>query len=206
MQRILPILKQGRYAAFAAIMLIIQFWHALRISELAALHYEDIFLDFDLPENSVIKIGRKAVYRRDTGVTHNVETSNELKNKNSRMLVDGKKVHRLFPEVFDALKDYWTPEKKGLLFKDEDGKILTYKLIYNLYTSAFKKAGLSYTGTHVLRHGGTREILNMTGDVTISQQHLGNASLNTTLVYAQRDRAAFDGVVKDLWKQKKRQG
>lgn len=205
-QQVLPFLKLGSYATFAEIMLIIQFWHALRMSELAALKFEDIFLDFEHPENSMIKIGRKAVYRRGLGSAPEVGTSVQLKNKNSRILVDGKKVHRLFPVVFDALKDYWSPEKNGLLFHDEAGNVLKYKVVYNIYTTAFKKAGFAYSGTHILRHGGTREILNMTGDLTISQQHLGNSSLKTTMVYAQRDRSAFDNVVKSLWNNKKRQG
>ena len=121
-------------------------------------------------------------------------------------MVNGKKVQLILPKAFNALRTYWTPEKKGLLFHDKDGNILTYKSVYNIYTSAFRKAGLKYTGTHILRHGGTRELLNMHGDLTISQQHLGNASLKTTLVYAQRDRAAFDNFVKSLWDKEDRQG
>jgi len=83
--------------------------------------------------------------------------------------------------------------------------MIPFKAVYNIYTTAFKKIGL-ITGTHILRHGGTREILNKTGDLTISQQHLGNSSLKMTMVNAQRDRSAFDNVVKNLWDEKKRQG
>jgi site-specific recombinase XerD len=128
----------------------------------------------------------------------------DLKNKKSRILVEGKKIQRLMPEVFEALKNYWSPKKSGLMFPNEDGGILKYKTIQNMYNSAFKKASLPYTSTHVVRHGGTREVLNLTGDITLSQQHLGNASISATMVYAQRDRKAFDEYTKTLWKKRKK--
>lgn len=85
------------------------------------------------------------------------------------------------------------------MFPDEEGKVLTYKTVYNMYNRAFKKCKLKYSGTQVARRGGTREVLNMTGDISISQQHLGNASISATMVYAQRDQKAFDQVVLSLW-------
>ena len=195
-------MKTGRHGLITPTMITIQYKHALRISEVAALRFEDVFLNHDHPEDSHITIQYKAIYRRKKGAA--VEAEPELKNKKNTVLVDGKKKHRLRPEVYEALKDFWSPDKKGLMFPDDNGDIIKYKVLQNIYDRAFKKAGLNYRGTHVVRHGGTREILNMTGDLTLSQQHLGNSSISATMVYAQRDRSAFDEFTKSLWEKYKK--
>ena len=62
-----------------------------------------------------------------------------------------------------------------------------------------KLAGLPYRGMHIMRHGGCRNIYNRTGDFSVAQQHLGNKSYKTTLVYAQREAKALTKVAQEMW-------
>jgi site-specific recombinase XerD len=73
--------------------------------------------------------------------------------------------------------------------------------ISSRFNRAFQRAGLPYTGTHILRHGGTRVVLNSTGDLSIAQQALGNRDMKSTLVYAQRDKQALNGLFKQRWRE-----
>jgi len=61
------------------------------------------------------------------------------------------------------------------------------------------RAGLPYRGTHILRHGGCRHIYNATGDLAIAQQLLGNSTLDSTLVYAKRDKGALKKFISIGW-------
>ena len=77
--------------------------------------------------------------------------------------------------------------------------MLKYQSIQNAFNAAFQKAGLPYTGTHVLRHGGVRAVYNAIGDLAIAQQLLGNSDYKTTLVYAQREKQALTKMVHGAW-------
>ena len=76
----------------------------------------------------------------------------------------------------------------------------TFRQIQNAYDRAFARANLPYSGTHVLRHGGTRNYFNKAnGDLAIAQQILGNTSLDSTLVYAKRNTNALNLLARKEW-------
>lgn len=80
-----------------------------------------------------------------------------------------------------------------------DGSHFEYRQIQYAYDKAFKAAGLPYSATHVMRHGGCRRVYNATGDLSIAQQHLGNKSMQTVAVYAKRSAAALTNVAHAEW-------
>lgn len=99
------------------------------------------------------------------------------------------------------LKSVFKVGARGLVFGRDANIPLTYRQIQSAYDQAFHKAGLPYRGTHVLRHGGCRRVYNATGgDLALAQQLLGNADLQSTLVYAQRDKGALKSLVADSWR------
>ena len=51
-----------------------------------------------------------------------------------------------------------------------------------------------------------REILTKGVDLAIAQQLLGNADLESTLVYAKRDKAALRNLVRKDWESRKAHG
>lgn len=173
-----------------------QYWHALRISEAAGLCFEDIRIDTEDPKKSFLRVRNSVHYPRKKGQLPTLQKG--FKNSKKGMNQDGVKVSRLLPQAYDALKAVRCENGRGPIFT-RDGELWTYKFIYNAYRKALKKAGLEYTGTHVLRHGGTRAVLNETGDLTLAQQHLGNSSLSATQVYAQRSSTAWDEFVMSEW-------
>ncbi len=63
----------------------------------------------------------------------------------------------MYPEVFEALMKLYKPGPGGkmqeLVFH-HNGKILEYRAIEHAYDRAFARAGLKFTGTHVMMHGG----------------------------------------------------
>ena len=51
-----------------------------------------------------------------------------------------------------------------------------------------------------MRHGGCRKVYNLTGDLAVAKQILGNSSLKSVAVYAVRDTSALDEVAQKSWK------
>lgn len=181
----------------------VQYWHALRISEVLALSYEDVTLDFVNPVNSFLAVRKSVHFPREKGKEPVLQDG--YKNSKTGLNEDGVKISRLMPQSYAALKRIWSPKNGGLVFH-EDGQIIKYKAVQNAYDAAFKRAGLPYTGTHIMRHGGTRAVYNKTKDLSLAQQHLGNSSLSATQVYAQRSANAWDEHVKSEWEESKAEG
>jgi len=188
-------LKDTKWGDVLSAMAIVQFYQALRIGEVAALRFEDVCWDFKKPDESTIRVCQHVVYPRTGGVKPQILSG----YKNSR---NGEiKELPLFRESYEALKSVFVLGGKGLIFGLTSTEPFTYRMIQKAYDTAFAKAGLPYTGTHVLRHGGTRRVFNATnGDLSIAKQLLGNTDLKSTLVYAQRDKTALKGVAQNQWK------
>jgi integrase len=114
------------------------------------------------------------------------------------------KILPMQPEVYQHLYHLWqkSPTKKGLIFVDPDtAGFFRYAKIQRAYNKAFRKAGLPYTSTHPMRHGGASDMLNATGgDITATQQLTDHASLGQLQVYAKRNKYALRDVVKERWK------
>ncbi len=172
----------------------IQWRQALRISEAAALHWEDVHLNWREPEKSFVTICRHMEWTK----VRTVESRLAPGFKNSAS-TGGKKVLPLFPESFEALKKLYFVGAKGLVFKDKRNSFLEYRTIQWRYENAFAKAGVEYRGTHALRHGGCREVYNQTGDLAVAGMLLGNQDSDTVRVYARRDPAALVKVAETAW-------
>lgn len=108
----------------------------------------------------------------------------------------------MFPETFEALKSLYFIGAKGLVFKRE-GTFFEYRHIQDAYDKAFRRAGLPYSGTHIMRHGGCQNIYNETGDLEIAGQLLGNQDLETIRVYAKRRKSALKKVSDSVWEKHK---
>jgi integrase len=174
----------------------VQFYQALRISEAAALYWEDIDLDWVNQSQSRIRVMKQVVWPRKKELTSYVQHG--FKNAKSNA---GVKEQPMFPETFDVLAKLHRSNARGLVFQI-GGEHLEYRAIQSAYDRAFRKAGLPFTGTHVMRHGGCRRIYNQGGDLAVAQQLLGNSDLKSTLVYAKRNASALTEVAKQHWDKK----
>ena len=107
----------------------------------------------------------------------------------------------LLPRSFAALAELAQEgAKKGLVFRDTSGGHFAYGPIKYAYNRAFEAADLPYRGTHVMRHVGTRTVLEDTGgDRDIAGQQLGNRSAQAVAVYAVRSGTAFTGYAERKW-------
>jgi hypothetical protein len=79
----------------------------------------------------------------------------------------GFKEQPLFPENFEALAPWLETGRPGLIFQI-DGNHLSYRQIQCTYDHAFKLAGLPYRGTHIMRHGGCRNIFDEVPDTFVA--------------------------------------
>jgi integrase len=175
----------------------VQYYQALRISEAAALFWEDVYLDLENPKNSRIKVNKAVFWPRVAKMKSFIKPG--FKNDKSS---GGVKELPLFPESFHALKALSESKKTQLIFQWE-GRHLEYREIQSAYDRAFKKLGLSYRGTHIMRHGGCRRVYNEEGgDLAVAQQLLGNSDLKSTLVYAKRSASALTEVAEKQWREK----
>ena len=173
----------------------VQFYQALRVSEVAAIHWEDLVFDENKPSNSRLKITRSAFWPRRAGMKSGVKAG----FKNSEAM-NGMKEQPMFPQTFDTLISIKPKTAKGLVFT-LDGTVLEYRHIQHAYNRAFKLAGLNYSATHIMRHGGTRRLFNENGDLSVAQQILGNTDINSTMVYAKRSARALTEVSDRHWSQ-----
>jgi integrase len=172
----------------------VQWCEALRISEAAALCWEDVRWNQSVSEAPCIKVCRHLVWTRVSGEKPLVESG----FKNSRA-VGGVKVLPLFPEAFEALQRIYTQGARGYVFRNITGGLLEYRMIQSRYERAFAKAGIEFRGTHALRHGGCREVYNKTGDVALAGLLLGNQDNDSIRVYARRDPAALFRFAEESW-------
>ena len=175
-------------------LFIVQYRQALRVSEAAALHWEDLKMDFRNHVESRVRICRHIEWSRATGIES--ELTNGFKNSKS---LGGFKDQPVFTESFQALKQLHFVGAKGLVFKDEQGEFFSYRAIQAVYGQAFKLAGVEFKGTHQLRHGGCRLVYNRTGDLAVASQILGNQDAETIKIYAKRDKSALNEVARKEW-------
>jgi len=172
----------------------VQYHQALRISEAAAIHWEDVQIVWTNPKDSRLRIVRHVEWGRSKGMGSEITPG----FKNSRAL-GGEKEQPIFPETFVALKTLHYIGAKGLVFRDENSHVFSYQAIQRAYNRAFKRAGLPYSATHVLRHGGCRRVFNETKDLGVAAQILGNISLATVEIYAKRYKTALTELSQSHW-------
>lgn len=189
-------LEKGRYGNVLAPLAIVQYFQALRISEAGAIHWEDIRFNVLDPMESRLLIRRKIVHTRKAGEPAYVKDG----FKNAKDFGEVKE-QPLFPYSHQALASLWREDGiTGLVFQIE-GKPIGYRTLQYFYDQSFKRAGLPYTATHVLRHGWTREVFNSTPDIEIAKQLLGDKSDSAARVYAIRRASGLTAIAQKQWKQ-----
>lgn len=158
------------------LMVILQYYQALRISEVVSLHYNDIHICRSNPALSTITINKSIAYNHGHGLQDRIQAG----YKNGKL-----KILPLMPEVYKYLVNRIDKYKGKYLFLEDETKILSYTKIQKIYNRAFKESDLPYRSTHVLRHGGCRLVYNRSkGNVIIASQLLGNTEAQTLKVYA----------------------
>jgi integrase len=187
-------LAKGSHGDMMVALATVQFFQALRISEAAALRWEDVVLDWKDPKKSRLTVRQHIVYVRQKDFPAYIE--NGFKNASVDEPV---KEQPVFPGSFEALRSLFAVGCRGLVFRNQHGTFFTFRQIQAAYDKAFIAANLPYRGTHVLRHGGTRNVYNETGDLSIAQQLLGNSDMETTLVYARRHKGALTKLAESHW-------
>lgn len=188
-------LLEGSVGTLMYALATVQFYQALRISEAAALHWEDVVIDAGEPHRSRVQIKRSVEWLRTKGTVARIKAG--FKNSAS---CGGMKEQPMFPESFIALSKLKSDACSNLVFQ-KNGVVLDYRTIQHAYDTAFEKAKLPYSGTHILRHGGTRRVYNNTPDLEVAKQLLGNSDLKTAQVYAKRSAGALTEVAKGEWLQ-----
>lgn len=179
------------YAALATV----QFYQCLRISEIAALHKEDINLS-EIDSKNKIHIRRKVEWARLKGDATRIVDS----FKNSSMI--GIKSSVLHPESKHYLVEYYESVNSGLVFNN-NGEPLSYRSIQANFDKAFKAAGLPFRSTHCLRKGGATAYYNDHGSTSLVQSQLGVTNLKTAQVYAKPIQKESDDYMASLYKKRK---
>ena len=188
------VLRRTTYGKVLAPLATVQYFQAQRISETAGLYWEDINLDEEKPSNSRLTVRRIIVWPRVRTTPSYIKMG--FKNAEAN---DGIKEQPVFPESYQALMELGE-NRKGLVFQ-MDGRHIEYRLIQTWYDKSFKLAGLPYRGTHIMRHGGCRNLYNEVPDLAVAQQLLGNSSIKTTTIYAKRHKGALTQVAHAKWAQ-----
>lgn len=181
----LSILYGERYTMLA----VIQYYQALRISEAIAVHYNDFKLDYQNPFNSSLTIQRSVVF------SHRTDKKSYLQDgfKNGDI-----KIQPVIPQVYFYLKDRLNKYTDQYLFINDN--IPEFYKIKNAYTKAFKRAGLPYSSTHILRHGGCSRLFNISGgNIIIASQILGNSQEETIRTYAHGYNNSLKNFTNGLW-------
>jgi len=187
------VLKSFKNGRILGVLATIQYYQGLRISEAAAIAWEDVRFNCEDPSSSRLVISKSVQWVRKKGYPTSVV--NGFKNSKS---LGGVKEQPIFIQSYKALKELYSDGAAGLVFGFDDSP-LEYRSIQNAYDRAFKKAGLTYSGTHIMRHGGTQRIFNKTPDLPLAGQSLGNKDPETIKVYAQRSVTALTEFSKEEW-------
>lgn len=193
----LPALAKGANGPLMVAFAIVQFHDALRVSEIAALEWEGVVFDHARPSASRLIFSQHVVYTRSREKPDFVEPGFKNSGEDDILV----KEHPMLPEVYEALSAIYRPGKHGLVFVDpKTGAFFGYRKIQYRFNLAFKRAGLPYRSTHVMRHGGTRKTFDETrGDMAVAAQHLGNRNRKSIEVYAQRSALALTEYAQSQW-------
>jgi integrase len=85
------------------------------------------------------------------------------------------------------------------VFKNGD-TFFEYREIENAYNNVFEKAQLPYTGTNIMRHGGTTWLFDESGgDASLCQLQLGVAEMDTVFTYVKRNKDALNNFSQKMW-------
>lgn len=186
-------LRKQKNGRLLSVLATVQYYQALRVSEVAALYWEDVLWNQEIPLESRLAVQRSVIFAKKKGESSIIQSG--FKNSEAN---DGMKEQPIFPETYFALRSIADEKKMGPIFTI-DGHHLEYRQIQYAYDQAFEAAELPFRGTHIMRHGGTRFAYNSTRDLEVAKQLLGNTDLQTVTIYAQRDAGALSQFAKARW-------
>jgi integrase len=102
---------------------------------------------------------------------------------------------------FEVLQGHPLRGVSGLVFRNSCGTFFSMRQFQHAYDSAFKRAGLPFRGTHVLRHGGASWVMDLAnGDPHVAKQLLGNRDMKTVMHYAKRSKSALTDALNATWR------
>lgn len=146
-------------------IVLIMFRHALRVSEAAALRWDQVDL-----KNALLHVNRS---KGGLSSTHPI-SGDELRlfRKLERSKCKGKQV-----------------------FISEHGTPFTCQGIYRMIRRYGEKAGISFpVHPHMLRHGTGFYLANKGHDTRMIQLYMGHSNINNTAIYTQLASGRFDGI------------
>lgn len=184
-------LELGEHGIIYAALATLQYYCSLRISEAAGVFKEDLKFGEKPEEN-------RGIFRRalkTSGFKGDKPAIGDLKNSRE---IGGYKTLPLHPEIKKYVEPIANSVSNGAVFKI-DGEFLSKRQIEYKYNLAFEAAGLTFRGTHVLRHGSVREFFAKHGDMGIAKMQLGNKSMKSVEVYAQPLQKSADKFMHGLW-------
>lgn len=160
--------KQGRHGHRDSTLVLVMYRHALRVSELVSLRWEQLDL----------KQGLLHVTRRKNGIP----STHPLRGPELRAL---RKLHRNYPET----PYVFVTERKGPLTADNVRKIVT---------RAGKAGGLAFpVHPHMLRHSTGYYLANKGIDTRTIQAYLGHKQIQHTVRYTELAANRFNALWDD---------
>ena len=148
-----------------------------RIGEAAALDFRDLDLD-----SGEITISKTVKWSRRKGTQTYISSSTKTGETRTVTATD---------DILDLLRN-WKQQlcrSSGLVFSHDGFCPLGYRTIQFVYNRAFKKAGLKYSSTHILRHSFATDFLETTGNQYALKELLGHSSVKQTEHYSKVTRA-----------------
>ena len=188
-------IKLGCNGTILFYLVTVQFYQALRVSEVCALSWADVHFA-SKPEESYIEISKHISWKREKGAKPEVTEG----FKNSQALGGSKKLY-LHPQSFASLAKMKTLRGAEELVFTVAMLPFTYRQLQHAYNEALTTLGLPFRSTHILRHGGSTHYMNLYPDYALNQMILGNTTLDSTKVYAQRSASAMKEMNAKVWAQ-----
>ena len=160
--------KTGRHGHRDATLILLAYRHALRVSELVALRWEQI----DLSQGLMHVVRRK----------HGVDCSHPLRGPELRAL---RQLQRDYPET----PYVFVTERKGPL---------TTSTVRKLVARAGENAGITFrVHPHMLRHGCGFKLANDGNDTRAIQHYMGHRNIQHTVRYTELAAERFNGFWRD---------
>ncbi|MGE0171839.1 MAG: hypothetical protein AB7T49_03605 [Oligoflexales bacterium] len=171
-------LAKAKLGATLTVLADTQFEHSLRISEVAALMWQDVKPGDPKWSEGEIKFQRHIQYvhrskeKYPDRIALGLKNRKFVKRKGMRFLrrESLSKTNPFFPRSTSGLRQLYlkaSPEElhatdeKGLVFKDpKTGSFFTYRCLKAQYDRALLRAGLPFRGTHIVRYAGVNAFLN----------------------------------------------
>lgn len=150
-------LSGSMWLAFATV----QVKQFMRVSETAAMKWSNFY-----PRNKEYLLCEHVTWPRVDGAPAVVAPGTKNREAQESFMLP------LFQDSIDAITSQQKYPGCDLIFHD-NGQVLTYRQIQYVFDCAFKKAGLPFRGTHVLRHTGATLFQSMSDGDRLALQFLG---------------------------------